>query len=103
MLTRRFKNFGCKKIIVCTQTRFTTNTNGFHILKNALSCFETPLQLIDGTDSPRGPIDSHGNSMAPISGQSLFSDGRSMVMEKRRKKVENGHPNEKISDERIYV
>ena len=40
---------------------------------------ETPVQFTDVHDIPRGPIDGHGDPMAPIPGQRWFSDGPSLT------------------------
>ena len=53
---------------------------------------ETPVQVTDGHDIPRGPFDGHGNPMAAIPGQRWFGDGPSLIMKKNSEKfvhVEN--------------
>ena len=50
--------------------------------------YETPVQFTNSYDIPRGPIDGHGDLMAPIPpGQWCLSDGSSLIMEKFRKKI----------------
>ena len=80
------KKSGCRDIHKSPKNGAVYDFHGFiqPMFDSTNARTKTPVQFTDGYDIPRGPIGGHGDRMAPIPGQRLFSGGPSLTWKKSR-------------------